>query len=74
MYYEINVSFNGIHFFATAPRSIDNDIKLAQVLSLFDRKFPESEGYKIMVELNPEVSQLIDLDEFKAQWPNHFKK
>lgn len=46
---EFNVSLNGIHFFATAPRScsaydLTQAANLAKVLAA---KFPESEGYKI---------------------------
>lgn len=47
MYYEINVSLNGRHFFATAPRSIDNLERAQQVYDVFKIKFPESDGYKI---------------------------
>lgn len=49
MYYDINVSLNGRHFFATAPRSIDNLEKAQRVYDVFKIKFPESAGYKITV-------------------------
>lgn len=48
-YYEINVSFNGWHLFATAPRSITSKSELQKVYNIFARKFPESEGYEITV-------------------------
>lgn len=48
-HYEINVSHNGRHFFATAERScVDRDRAKAVYLSLVD-KFPESEGFLVTV-------------------------
>lgn len=49
MYYEINVSLNGKHLFATAERSITNTTKMEDVYNLFLEKFPEKEGYKLDV-------------------------
>lgn len=49
MYWEINVSLDGIHFFATAERSITSPKKLELVYKLIAEKFPEEEGYKISV-------------------------
>lgn len=48
-YYEINVSLNGIHFFATAPRSITSQEKAESVFQTFRNKFAESDGYEILV-------------------------
>lgn len=47
--YEINVSLNGKHFFATALRSAPTGRKVEELYEVFKKKFPESEGYKIMV-------------------------
>lgn len=49
MYYEINVSKDGKHFFATAERSITNETKMEEMYNLFLEKFPEKEGYKLDV-------------------------
>jgi hypothetical protein len=49
MYYEINVSLNGKHLFATAERSITNETKMEDIYNLFLEKFPENEGYKLDV-------------------------
>lgn len=49
MHYEINVSLNGKHFFATAERSISSEWKLKEVYKILKEKFPENEGYKIDV-------------------------
>ena len=49
MHYEINVSKDGKHFFATAERSITSLTKAEEMYMLFKEKFPESEGYEISV-------------------------
>ena len=46
-HYEINISLNGKHLFATDSRSIQNQAELEKVIPIFKEKFPESEGYKI---------------------------
>lgn len=50
-YYEINVSLNGKHLFATAERSITNKSQMEEVYKLFEQKFPKSEGYILDVTL-----------------------
>ena len=47
MYYEINVSLNGQHLFATAERSATNEWTAEKLYKLFKEKFPEENGYKI---------------------------
>jgi len=47
MYFEINISLNGNHLFATHQRSIETTDKLIQVFKTLNLKFPESEGYQI---------------------------
>lgn len=49
MYYEINVSKDGKHLFATDERSIEFYWELERVYRIFEQKFPECEGYKITV-------------------------
>lgn len=49
MHYEINVSKDGMHFFATAERSIKDYERLKRVLSVMNEKFPQSEGYQVRV-------------------------
>jgi acid stress-induced BolA-like protein IbaG/YrbA len=49
MHYEINVSLNGIHFFATARKSITTEWELVERHKVIKEKFPESEGYKVTV-------------------------
>lgn len=63
MYYEINVALNGKHLFATHERSIRSEWKLLQVLRIFEEKFPESDGYSILVtECWKEIKE-IDIKE-----------
>ncbi len=49
MHYEINVSLNGRHFFATHQRSAPIEDKARQLYDTFKEKFPEHEGYSITV-------------------------
>tara|TARA_B110000285_G_C14540642_1_gene344820 strand:+ start:161 stop:499 length:339 start_codon:yes stop_codon:yes gene_type:complete len=50
MSYEINVSLDGQHFFATHPRSLDGlEQDAIDMYRLMVLKFPESEGYKVSV-------------------------
>lgn len=60
-YYEINVAYKGIHFFATAPRSIQSKSRLSDVLEVFKEKFPESEGYSISATYWDCVGQILDI-------------
>lgn len=48
-YIEINVSLNGQHLFATAPRSIRSKFDLDKVLKPIKQKFTAKEGYAISV-------------------------
>lgn len=49
MAYEINVSKDGFHVFATAERSITTEAWAEDLLEKFKVAFPESEGYHIEV-------------------------
>jgi len=49
MHYEINVSLNGVHFFATAERSIQDREKLEIVHSRFVQCFPVDQGFSISI-------------------------
>lgn len=44
-YYEINITLNGKHFFATAPRSATTVAMYNKLLGVLYKKFPKSEGY-----------------------------
>ena len=62
MYYEINVSLNGQHLFATDKRSITNKIALEVVYRIFKQKFPQEEGYDILVSQYDTVGKFIDME------------
>lgn len=63
MGYEINVAWNGRHFFATHERSIRNQWELQDILAVFMEKFPEAEGYEITVTKWEKTHQEMDLME-----------
>lgn len=47
MHYEINVTLNGVHLFATAPRSLLTEEKAGYVFDILQGNFPESDGYRV---------------------------
>lgn len=49
MYYEINVSLNGKHLFATNERSITSKMNLEKIYKIFKEKFPKEEGYDVSI-------------------------
>ena len=49
MYYEINVSKNGQHYFATAERSIRCIAQAEKMFEHFCDLFPATDGYQITV-------------------------
>ena len=61
MTYEINVSKDGIHFFATHERSLYSIDKLNQAVKVFKEKFPESEGYKISASVVRTTKEDIEI-------------
>lgn len=49
MYFEVLVTLNGRHFFATAERSIRDRVTLEKVVSVFRECFTAENGYEITV-------------------------
>jgi len=47
VFYEINISLNGHHFFATHERSLTTHSSFIHTLKILKNKFPESEGYEV---------------------------
>lgn len=62
MYYEITVSKNGYHFFATAERSIITREQLDIVYNTLKDKFPREEGYKISVQRWEKTGKFVDMN------------
>ena len=48
-HYEINVTYEGAHFFATAERSCVTEHDMMMTLRVFRVKFPVTEGFAITV-------------------------
>ena len=64
MGYEINVSKNGVHYFATADRSIGYDLKkCTEIYSRLMMVFPKNAGYKITRTNWERVGQPYDIEE-----------
>ena len=49
MHFEINVSLNGRHYFATAERSLRDEASARKAAEDFSRRFPEHEGFSVTV-------------------------
>jgi hypothetical protein len=47
MYYEINVTKDGKHYFATAARSLTDFEQARKAFLDLRRRFPASEGYEV---------------------------
>lgn len=71
MYYEINVSLNGTHFFATAPRSLTTKEDARAVLAEFDKVFTEERGFVIMVEEFHLTGEYLNLDVLRGTAPQN---
>lgn len=48
-HYEINVTLNGQHLFATAERSIQNEADLLRVFPAIRLAFRDEDGYSVTV-------------------------
>lgn len=49
MHYEINVAWQGKHFFATAERSLTNMDDAADVYSAIVQRFPTEAGFSVTI-------------------------
>lgn len=63
--FEINVSLNGEHYFATHTRSINSEQKGKKLVSELKTIYPESKGYKISLSYVQTTSQKVDLSDVK---------
>jgi hypothetical protein len=69
MYYEINVSLNGTHFFATDKRSAQSTHQAKALVATFRKAFPKAEGYRITVTKWETLGQTFDLDTIDPPTP-----
>ena len=65
MYYEVNVSTDSGHLFATAKRSITTKIQMKKLVSIFKIKFPAKSGYSLMVTKYEETEEGVNIDSIK---------
>lgn len=63
MNYEINVSKNGKHYFATHERSLTGQSEAEKAFKDFQERFPESEGFEVTISYTPKVWYSCHLDE-----------
>lgn len=63
MHYEINVSKNGKHYFATHPRSLTYSDDAIQALKDFRARFPESEGFLCICTEYSSLGRNIESDQ-----------
>jgi hypothetical protein len=59
MWYEINVSKDGAHYFATHERSISTLEKAIEIREKLKIAMPESEGYRYTISKRMTVSETI---------------
>jgi len=59
MHYEINVSKDGVHLFATHERSLQENEKALALFKEFQFKFPSIEGYKLQMYKYEDVGRFI---------------
>lgn len=51
MHYEINVSINGRHLFATAERSLTDKVQCIRVYDMLAKRFLKEDGFEINISL-----------------------
>lgn len=59
--FEINVSLNGEHVFATHQRSLHSELKAFALIKRLRLAFPEEEGYKISLSAVSTTSRKITI-------------
>lgn len=62
MTYEINVSKNGAHYFATHERSLMTLKDAMQLATHFSTVFPEDEGYKVTLKKYETIGREIEFN------------
>lgn len=60
-HYEVNVSLNGKHFFATDARSIITQDDLRRVYPALKEAFPEVKGYQLRVTYWKGMGEQVDV-------------
>lgn len=63
MHYEINVSKDGQHVFATHPRSVTTEREAARLYVLFEQAFPPADGFRTTCTRHEETGTLLRPDQ-----------
>lgn len=74
MYYEINVSKNGTHYFATHERSLRTFADCVDVYAALKKAFPAEQGYKVSASqriesgkfMTDEIERFLNADSVSA--------
>ena len=66
MYYEINVSLNGRHYFATNARSITDSETAIRLSMDIKSRFPAKEGFKVTITYYPGHGYSADITNSEA--------
>ena len=59
MYYEFNISKEGKHLFATAPRSCQTYLQARALFALLSKRFPAEDDFEIICNQYLEQGTLI---------------
>jgi len=59
MYYEINVSLHGVHFFGTHERSLTSRAHALDVYRLLVERFPSTEGFAVDVSFHEITHRIV---------------
>jgi uncharacterized protein (DUF2345 family) len=68
MHYKINVSHNGMHFFATADHSITDPSHLAVVFNEFQKRFPKNEGFELNAWYYQDEGASVNVNSFIKEY------
>ena len=63
MYYEINISKNGEHHFATSDRSITTHTKLLELVEELSKLYTPENGFKITASQVETISRPVDISQ-----------
>jgi hypothetical protein len=61
-YFEVNVSLNGKHLFATAPRSARSAFELKRLLKVLRQQFPYKEGFEVTCTKWESSGTVVDVE------------
>jgi predicted acyltransferase (DUF342 family) len=74
MWYEIHVSLHGHNFFATHEKSIKHIGRLKSVYKILEEKFPENEGYKLIIKKIDVTVNEINLEQEDKELKEKFRQ